>query len=172
MRSLLLLLLVPLAGCVELDEFGGHAAVIAAELELQTGTANATSNASAADVFVQTALPYAQSALASKGISAETLSYHYGKHHAGYVTALNAMPEAQGRTVLEIMTSGEGGKIFNMAAQVWNHEFYWNSMSASGGGEPTGTLKTAIESDFGSVDNFKKDCIHTVASTLSRCAMP
>merc|ERR1711924_201099 len=112
--------------------------------------------------FTQTALPYAQDALADKGISASTLSYHYGKHHAGYVAALNTIPEAAGKTVLELLTSSSG-KTFNMAAQVWNHEFYWNSLSPSGGGDPTGALRTAIESAFTSVDNMRKKFNTTAA---------
>jgi Fe-Mn family superoxide dismutase len=90
-------------------------------------------------------------------MSDQTLSFHYGKHHAGYVNKLNAAiegtPDAD-KSLTDIVTSSSGG-VFNNAAQVWNHTFFWNSMSPDGGGDPAGDLKTAIESSFGSVDEFK-----------------
>ena len=101
-------------------------------------------------------LPYSKDALAPH-ISAETLEYHYGKHHQGYVNKLNAAvegkPEAE-KSLEEIIKTAEGG-LFNNAAQVWNHTFYWNSLSPDGGGEPTGDLASAIEKDFGSFNDFK-----------------
>ncbi|CAM9555541.1 unnamed protein product [Discosporangium mesarthrocarpum] len=104
-------------------------------------------------------LPYAQDALAPH-ISAETIEYHYGKHHASYVTKLNAAIAAdsslEGKTLDEIMAGATGG-VFNNAAQVWNHNFYWKSMSPTGGGEPTGELKEAIDSAFGGFEEFKKE---------------
>jgi Fe-Mn family superoxide dismutase len=107
--------------------------------------------------FELPALPYASDALAPH-ISAETLSFHHGKHHATYVTNLNnfvaADPELQGKTLEEIIRSSSGG-IFNNAAQVWNHTFYWNSLSPAGGGAPTGELAAAIDAAWGSFDNFK-----------------
>jgi len=107
--------------------------------------------------FELPALPYAQDALAPH-ISAETLSFHYGKHHAGYVAKLNAAVAADaslaGKSLEEIITSVKGG-VFNNAAQVWNHTFYWNSMSPSGGGAPTGAIAAAIDAAFGSFDDFK-----------------
>ena len=103
------------------------------------------------------ALPYAQDAL-EPHISSNTLSFHYGKHHAGYVKKLNAAIEKdsslQGKS-LEELVKGTSGGVFNNAAQVWNHTFYWNSMSPNGGGAPTGDLAAAIESAFGSFDDFK-----------------
>lgn len=103
------------------------------------------------------ALPYAQDALAPH-ISAETLQYHYGKHHAGYVKKLNAAIDKdaslQGKSLEELVTSTSGG-VFNNAAQVWNHTFYWNSMSPSGGGAPTGAIAAAIDAKWGSFDAFK-----------------
>ena len=103
-------------------------------------------------------LPYAEDALAPT-ISAETISYHYGKHHAGYVKKLNAAIEAdsslQGKSLEEIIRSASGG-VFNNAAQVWNHTFYWNSMSPKGGGAPSGELASAIDAAFGSFDAFKE----------------
>lgn len=107
--------------------------------------------------FELPALPYSSDAL-QPHISAETLSFHYGKHHAGYVKKLNAAVEAdsslQGKSLEELITSTSGG-VFNNAAQVWNHTFYWNSMSPSGGGAPTGPIADAINAKWGSFDAFK-----------------
>ncbi len=103
-------------------------------------------------------LPYAKDALAPH-ISEETLDYHYGKHHATYVTKLNdAIPgtEFENASLEEIVTSAPAGGIFNNAAQIWNHTFYWHSLSPNGGGAPTGDLAAAIDKAFGSVDDFKK----------------
>ena len=102
-------------------------------------------------------LPYPKDALAPH-ISPETLEFHHGKHHAGYVAKLNAAVEQdaslQGKSLEEVIKAAKGG-VYNNAAQVWNHTFYWNSMSPNGGGEPTGKLAEAITRDFGSVDAFK-----------------
>lgn len=111
-------------------------------------------------------LPYAQDAL-EPHISAETLGFHHGKHHNAYVTNLNGLvagTEFEGKSLEQIMvaTAGKADKagIFNNAAQVWNHTFYWHSMAPNGGGEPTGELADKINADFGSyadfVDTFKK----------------
>lgn len=102
-------------------------------------------------------LPYSKDALAPH-ISAETLEYHYGKHHAGYVTKLNAAVEGTEyaeMTLEEIIKKAKGG-LFNNAAQVWNHTFYWNSLSPNGGGEPTGDLSKTITDSFGSFSAFKE----------------
>ncbi|CAM9098440.1 unnamed protein product [Pylaiella littoralis] len=110
-------------------------------------------------------LPWAKDALAPH-ISAETIEYHYGKHHAAYVTKLNAAiasnSELEGKSLDDIMKTSTGG-VFNNAAQVWNHSFYWKSLSPSGGGEPTGAVKEAIEKKFGSFDEFKKAFSDTAA---------
>lgn len=102
-------------------------------------------------------LPYEMDAL-SPHISKETLEYHYGKHHQAYVDKLNAAvegkPEAS-KSLEEIVTSSQGG-LFNNAAQVWNHTFYWNCLSPNGGGAPQGTIKEAIDKSFGSFEEFKK----------------
>lgn len=101
------------------------------------------------------ALPYAKNAL-EPHISENTINFHYGKHHQAYVTNLNKLiagTELEGKTLEEIVKSSTGG-VFNNAAQVWNHTFYWNSMKPNGGGKPTGDLLTKIEADFGSFDNF------------------
>ena len=103
-------------------------------------------------------LPYAKDALAPY-ISEETLEYHYGKHHAAYVTKLNdAIPgtEFENATLEEIVKSAPAGGVFNNAAQIWNHTFYWHSLAPNGGGSPTGDLAAAIEKAFGSVDDFKE----------------
>lgn len=108
-------------------------------------------------------LPYADHALAPH-ISDRTLSFHYGKHHAAYVNNLNGLIDgtdlADASLEQIIKTAEPGGllnpALFNNAAQVWNHTFYWNSMSPDGGGDPSGELATAIESSFGSVDAFKE----------------
>ena len=105
--------------------------------------------------FELPALPYAQDALAPH-ISAETLEYHYGKHHQAYVTNLNKLTDdnADGKSLEDVIMSADGG-MFNNAAQVWNHTFYWNSMSPNGGGAPTGAVADAIDGAFGSYDDFK-----------------
>ncbi len=102
-------------------------------------------------------LPFAKDALAPH-ISAETLDYHYGKHHNTYVVKLNGLvpgTEYEGKSLEEIITSAPAGGIFNNAAQVWNHTFYWNCLSPNGGGEPTGALAAAINAAFGSFEQFK-----------------
>ena len=110
-------------------------------------------------------LPYAKDALAPH-ITAETLDYHHGKHHNAYVTNLNKLvegkPEAE-KSLEDIIKSSDGG-LFNNAAQVWNHTFYWSCMKPNGGGEPTGDLLAAINRDFGSVAKFKEE-FSTAAAT-------
>jgi Fe-Mn family superoxide dismutase len=103
------------------------------------------------------ALPYAKDALAPT-ISAETIEYHYGKHHQTYVTNLNNLvpgTEFENASLEDIIMKASGG-IFNNAAQVWNHTFYWNCLSPNGGGAPSGALADAINSAFGSFDEFKQ----------------
>ncbi|MFC4297858.1 MAG: superoxide dismutase [Fe] [Castellaniella sp.] len=106
--------------------------------------------------FTLPPLPYAMDALAPH-ISQETLEYHYGKHHQAYVTNLNKAVEGTDLASLsleDVIRKSSGG-VFNNAAQVWNHTFYWNSLSPKGGGEPSGALRQAIEAKWGSVDAFK-----------------
>ena len=103
-------------------------------------------------------LPYAIDALAPKGISQETLEYHYGKHHQTYVTNLNKAIEGtadESLSLEEIILKADPGPLFNNAAQVWNHTFYWNSISPTGGGAPAGEVADRINADFGSFDDFK-----------------
>jgi Fe-Mn family superoxide dismutase len=108
--------------------------------------------------FTLPELPYAKDAL-SPHISAETLDFHHGKHHQAYVTKLNSLVEADsslaGKSLEELIRTTKGG-VFNQAAQVWNHTFYWNSMSPSGGGEPTGAIADAIKKSFGGFSDFKE----------------
>ena len=91
-------------------------------------------------------LPFAADALAP-WMSAETFSYHHGKHHATYVNNLNNLvsgTEFEGKSLEEVVTSAPAGGVFNNAAQIWNHTFYWNSLSPNGGGEASGAVAEAI----------------------------
>ncbi|UTW57388.1 superoxide dismutase [Kordiimonas sp. SCSIO 12603] len=110
--------------------------------------------------FELPALPYAQDALAPH-ISAETLSFHHGKHHNAYVVNLNGLIEGTEYAEMSLedimkATAGDASKagVFNNAAQIWNHTFYWHSMAPNGGGKPTGALAAKIDEDFGSFDAF------------------
>ena len=113
-------------------------------------------------------LPYEMDAL-SPHISKETLEYHYGKHHKTYVDNLNKLipgTEHEGQSLEEIIRSSQGG-VFNNAAQVWNHTFYWHCLSPEGqGGEPSPELKKAIESKFGSFEQFKAKFDETAVKTF------
>ena len=104
------------------------------------------------------ALPYAMDAL-QPHISKETLEYHYGKHHQTYVTNLNNLikgTEFENATLEEIIRKASGG-VFNNAAQVWNHSFYWNCLTPNGGGAPSGALADAINAKWSSFDKFKEE---------------
>jgi superoxide dismutase, Fe-Mn family len=103
------------------------------------------------------ALPYPQDALAPH-ISAETLGYHYGKHHKAYVTNLNGLISGTEFEALDLesIIRRSSGKVFNNAAQVWNHTFYWNCLSPKGGGAPTGKINDQIVQAFGSFEEFQK----------------
>ncbi|MGK0445207.1 MAG: Fe-Mn family superoxide dismutase [Bermanella sp.] len=106
--------------------------------------------------FELPALPYAKDAL-EPHISAETLDFHHGKHHNTYVTKLNGLVEGTdlaSKSLEEIVKTSSGG-IFNNAAQIWNHTFYWNSLSPNGGGAPTGAIADAINAAFGSFEEFQ-----------------
>jgi Fe-Mn family superoxide dismutase len=103
-------------------------------------------------------LPYDKNALAPH-ISAETLEFHHGKHHQAYVTNLNKLVEGKpeaGKSLEEVILSSEG-PVFNNAAQIWNHNFYWPSLKPGGGGQPRGDLADAITRDFGSVDKVVEE---------------
>ena len=113
------------------------------------------------------ALPYARNAL-EPVISAETIEYHYGKHHQAYVTNLNNQikgTEFENMSLEEIILKSSGG-IFNNAAQVWNHTFYWNGLKPQGGGAPGGELAIAIDKAFGSFDEFKKQFSQKALTTF------
>ncbi len=116
------------------------------------------------------ALPYAQNAL-EPVITAHTLSFHYGKHHNAYVTNLNKLIEGTdlaNKSLEEIIKAVAGNPdkagIFNNAAQVWNHTFYWHSMKPQGGGLPNGPIAARINTDFGSFDAFA-EAFKTAAAT-------
>jgi Fe-Mn family superoxide dismutase len=104
-------------------------------------------------------LPYATDAL-EPHYSKENVELHHGKHHNAYVVKLNELkPDATDAGLLAIVKSSDGA-IFNQSAQIWNHTFFWSSMKPKGGGKPTGALAAAIDRDFGSYDNFRKEFIN------------
>lgn len=108
--------------------------------------------------FTLPQLPYPSDALAPH-LSKETFEFHHGKHHATYVNNLNDLVKGgkyENATLEEIVKSAEPGKLFNNAAQHWNHSFYWTSMKPNGGGQPSGKLAAAIDKAFGNFDAFKK----------------
>jgi Fe-Mn family superoxide dismutase len=112
-------------------------------------------------------LPYEQDAL-EPTISRETIEYHYGKHHQTYVTNLNNLipgTEFENASLEEIVKTSSGG-IFNNAAQIWNHTFYWNCFSPQGGGEPSGPLADAINAAFGSFTEFQKQFAKSAATNF------
>jgi Fe-Mn family superoxide dismutase len=133
-------------------------------------TSNSSTVPGAASPLVLPPLPYAESAL-EPVITAKTMSFHYGKHHKGYVDNLNKLIAGTEYAVLpleKIITSTAGKPertaIFNNAAQTWNHTFYWKSMTPKGGGEPPAALKQKIEAAFGSVEACKKELASTAVS--------
>lgn len=112
-------------------------------------------------------LPYEKNAL-EPHISAETLEYHYGKHHNAYVVKLNELAKGTKfeNMSLEDVIKNSDGPVFNQAAQIWNHTFYWNCLSPKGGGEPTGKLLEKINSTFGSFAKFKEQFTNTTVGTF------
>ena len=123
------------------------------------------------DRFTLPALPYASDAL-EPHISANTIGFHHGKHHAAYVANLNKLIAGTDLADLPIeeivrRTAGDGAKrgVFNNAAQTWNHTFYWHCMKPGGGGEPTGELRRLIDGSFGDFEKFREQ-FHTAAATL------
>ncbi|MFB9887781.1 superoxide dismutase [Fe] [Balneatrix alpica] len=117
--------------------------------------------------FELPALPYAMDAL-EPHISKETLEFHYGKHHQAYVTNLNNLvkgTEFEGKSLEEIVRASSGG-VFNNAAQVWNHTFYWHCLAPNAGGEPTGALADAINAKWGSFAAFKEEFTKTAIGTF------
>lgn len=115
-------------------------------------------------------LPYAENAL-DPVVSANTLSFHHGKHHKAYVDNLNKLiagtpleGQPLEKIILEVAGKADKQGVFNNAAQVWNHTFFWNSMKPNGGGAPPAALAQRIERDFGSLDSLKKELL-TAATT-------
>jgi Fe-Mn family superoxide dismutase len=132
-------------------------------VSMATASASASSSASASGSIVLPPLPWAENAL-EPVVTAKTISFHYGKHHKTYVDAVNKMiagTEYADMTLERLIgaTAGKTDKagIFNNAAQVWNHTFYWNSLRPKGGGEPPSLLRQKIEAAFGSVDACKRE---------------
>ena len=118
--------------------------------------------------FELPALPYEKNAL-EPHISAETLEFHYGKHHQTYVDKLNGLvagTDNEGKSLEEIIKSAGPGPLFNNSAQVWNHTFYWNSMAPNAGGAPTGELADAINAKWGSFDKFKEEFSSSAANNF------
>lgn len=108
--------------------------------------------------FELPALPYAKDAL-EPHMSVETLEYHYGKHHNTYVVKLNGLvpgSDYENKSLEEIIKSAPAGPVFNNAAQIWNHTFFWNSLSPNGGSAPTGALADAINATWGSFEKFQE----------------
>lgn len=121
-------------------------------------------------MFTLMALPYADNALAPI-ITPNTIGFHHGKHHKTYVDNLNNLvkgTDLEGKSLEEIVkaTAGKADKapLFNNAAQIWNHDFYWKSMKPNGGGAPTGKLADAINASFGSLDELRKQLSATTVS--------
>lgn len=130
---------------------------------MSTNLDNFSKAAQSGNAYVLAPLPYTDNAL-EPVISAHTLSFHYGKHHKAYVDNLNKLVAGTafaGQSLEQIITAtaGQADKagIFNNAAQIWNHMFYWHSLSPKGGGEPPAALKQRIEASFGSVEAFKQE---------------
>jgi Fe-Mn family superoxide dismutase len=122
--------------------------------------------------FEQPPLPFAMDALEPYGMKAETFEYHYGKHHKAYVDNLNKLvadkPDLANKSLEDVIKASFKDPalvgVFNNAAQVWNHTFFWNSLKPSGGGEPTGELAAKINSAFGSFDKFKEEFSNSAAT--------
>jgi Fe-Mn family superoxide dismutase len=103
-------------------------------------------------------LPYSKDALAPYGMSEETLDFHYGKHHQTYVTKLNELTagtQHENASLESVIKAADPGPLFNNAAQVWNHTFFWNCLTPDGGGKPSGTVASKIDEAFGSYDELK-----------------
>jgi len=154
-----------LTGAVALAASAGVAGSAAAHTAAHTGADSAASGTSigARAPFELMPLPYAEGAL-DPLVSPLTVSFHHGKHHKGYVDNLNRLVAGTGlenRSLEAVVTTAyqdpNQRALFNNAAQVWNHDFYWNSMAPDGGGKPTGDLLARIERDFGSFETFAAD---------------
>ena len=116
-------------------------------------------------------LPYAKDALLPH-ISEETLDYHHGKHHNAYVVKLNGLvpgTEYEGKTLEEVIMAAPAGPVFNNAAQIWNHTFYWNSLSPNGGGAPKGAIADAINAKWGSFETFLAEFNDKAVNNFGSC---
>jgi Fe-Mn family superoxide dismutase len=116
--------------------------------------------------FTLPPLPFEEGALAPH-LSAETLEFHHGKHHQAYVTNLNKLTEGKpeaGMSLEEIILAAPAGGLFNNAAQVWNHSFFWSSLKAGGGGEPAGELAAAVKRDFGFFARLREEFANAAAT--------
>jgi Fe-Mn family superoxide dismutase len=116
-------------------------------------------------------LPYAKDALLPH-ISEETLDYHHGKHHNTYVVKLNGLvpgTEYEGKTLEEVIMAAPAGPVFNNAAQIWNHTFYWNSLSPNGGGAPKGAIADAINAKWGSFETFLAEFNDKAVNNFGSC---
>jgi len=147
-------------------EFMGASLAGCAMLALSSAGLSTDASAQAKGPFELPPLPYAEDALAPV-ISARTIGFHYGFHHRGYVNNLNGLVKGtpyEKMNLEEIVkasaTSPGQAAVFNNAAQVWNHTFYWNGMRAGGGGKPAGELGKRIEKAFGSYENFRKEFVN------------
>jgi len=154
-----------IAGGLTRREFVKAALAGTAALALSSAGSPSTAWAQRTSPFGVPPLPYAEDALAPV-ISARTVSFHYGKHHLGYLYILNDLVQNtpyEKMSLEEIIkaTAAAPGQaaIFNNAAQVWNHTFYWSSMKPGGGGKPGGEIGKRIEKDFGSYENFRKEFV-------------
>ncbi|MCC7107761.1 MAG: superoxide dismutase [Deltaproteobacteria bacterium] len=109
--------------------------------------------------FTLPSLPYSDDAL-EPVYSRKTISFHYGKHHKAYVDQLNKLTEGTelaNKSLEDVIKGASPGPVFNNAAQVWNHTFFWNGMKPGGGGAPTGPLADKIQATFGSYEKFRED---------------
>jgi Fe-Mn family superoxide dismutase len=154
-----------IAGGLTRREFVKAALAGTAALAVSSAGIPSTAWAQRTSPFGVPPLPYAEDALAPV-ISARTVSFHYGKHHLGYLYILNDLVQNtpyEKMSLEEIIkaTTGVSGKtpVFNAASQVWNHTFYWNGMKPAGGGKPGGEIGKRIEKDFGSYENFRKEFV-------------
>lgn len=145
--------------------FGEMGNIATASTANEGGVMKSNDKTVSVKTHVLPSLPYAENAL-EPVISANTISFHYGKHHKAYVDNLNKLiagTEFVGLKLEKIITETAGkadkATIFNNASQAWNHEFYWNSLTVKGGGEPPAVLKKKIEASFGSVDACKKELV-------------
>jgi Fe-Mn family superoxide dismutase len=154
-----------IAGGITRRDFVKASLVGTAALALSSAGLPSEVAAQATGPFALPSLPYAEDALAPV-ISARTISFHYGKHHRAYVDNLNGLVKNtpyERMTLEEVIRAAASAPgqaaVFNNAAQVWNHTFYWNGMKSGGGGKPGGDIGKGIEKDFGGYENFRKEFV-------------